>query len=255
MSNDDLIIADKHFSSRFIMGSGKFDPSLIKACIEEGKAQIITLALRRANSKGGEFLDFIPKNVTLLPNTSGAKTAADALKIALLARELGCGNMIKVELIAESKYLLPNNDESIKACELLAKNDFVPLVYMLPDLVSARAMVNAGAAAIMPLAAPIGSNKGLANKNLIEILINEISLPIIVDAGIGAPSQACEAMEMGCGAVMLNTAIATAGDVCLMARAFGEAIKAGRAAYLAGLGRVLNSGAEASSPLSGFLSE
>ena len=161
--------------------------------------------------------------------------------------------MIKVELIGESKYLLPDNHESIKACELLAKNGFAPLVYMLPDLVAARAMVDAGAVAIMPLAAPIGSNLGLANKNLIEILIREINLPIIVDAGIGSPSQACAAMEMGCAAVMLNTAIATSSDVALMAGAFGKAIKAGREAYLAGLGRVLESGSEASSPLSGFL--
>lgn len=253
--NDDLIIANKHFSSRFIMGSGKFDPELIKACIDEGKAQIITLALRRANSAGGDFLKYIPKNVTLLPNTSGAKTAEQALKIALLARELGCGDMIKVEIISESKYLMPDNNETIKACELLAKNDFAPLCYMLPDLNAARAMSDAGAAAIMPLAAPIGSNKGLANRGLIEILLREISLPIIVDAGIGAPSQACEAMEMGCAAVMLNTALATARDVQTMAKAFGKAIEAGRSAYLAGLGRVLDSGAEASSPLSGFLDD
>lgn len=253
VENDDLIIAGRSFSSRFIMGSGKFDPKLIKACVEEGGAQIITLALRRANSKGGEFLEFIPKNVSLLANTSGAKTAEQALKIALLARELGCGELIKVEIIAESKYLLPDNCESIKACELLAENGFVPLVYMLPDLSVARSMRDAGAGAIMPLAAPIGSNKGLANKGLIEILLREIELPIIVDAGIGRPSQACEAMEMGCAAVMLNTALATAGDVSVMARAFGEAIRAGRSAYLAGLGRVLESGAEASSPLCGFL--
>lgn len=249
---DDLIIAGRSFSSRFIMGSGKFDPELIKACVDAGGAQIITLALRRANSKGAEFLKYIPKNITLLPNTSGAKTAEQALQIALLARELGCGDMIKVELIGESKYLLPDNEQSIKACELLAKNGFAPLVYMLPDLVAARSMVDAGAAAIMPLAAPIGSNQGLANKNLIEILIREINLPIIVDAGIGTPAQACEAMQMGCAAVMLNTAIATASDITLMAGAFGEAIRAGRKAYLAGLGRVLDR-AEASSPLSGFL--
>lgn len=249
---DDLIIAGRSFSSRFIMGSGKFDPELIKACVDAGGAQIITLALRRANSKAAEFLKYIPKNITLLPNTSGAKTAEQALQIALLARELGCGDMIKVELIGESKYLLPDNEQSIKACELLAKNGFAPLVYMLPDLVAARSMVGAGAAAIMPLAAPIGSNQGLANKNLIEILIREINLPIIVDAGIGTPAQACEAMQMGCAAVMLNTAIATASDITLMAGAFGEAIRAGRKAYLAGLGRVLDR-AEASSPLSGFL--
>lgn len=255
MIADDLIIANKRFSSRFIMGSGKFEPSLIKACIEEGGAQIITLALRRANASKGEFLSFIPKGVTLLANTSGARNADEALKIARLARELGCSEMIKVEIIAESKYLMPENYESIKACELLANDGFIPLPYMLPDLNVARSMRDAGAAAIMPLAAPIGSNKGLANKALIEILIREINLPIIVDAGIGRPSQACQAMEMGCAAVMLNTALATASDVRTMAKAFGQAIRAGRNAYLAGLGRVLESGAEPSSPLSGFLGE
>ena len=191
--------------------------------------------------------------MTLLPNTSGARNADEAVRIARLAREIGCGDFIKIEVIRDSKYLLPDNAETIRATEQLAKEGFVVMPYMYPDLNVARDLQNAGAAAIMPLAAPIGSNKGLCTKEFIQILVDEIDLPIIVDAGIGKPSQACEAMEMGCAAVMANTAIATAGDVAGMARAFGQAIEAGRAAYLAGMGRVLERGGSASSPLTGFL--
>ena len=153
----------------------------------------------------------------------------------------------------DSKYLLPDNVETVKATEMLANEGFIVLPYMYPDLYTARDLVNAGAAAVMPLASPIGSNKGLATKEFIQILIDEIDLPVIVDAGIGRPSQACEAMEMGAAAVMANTAIATAGDVPAMAGAFKDAIEAGRSAYLAGLGRVLERGAAASDPLTGFL--
>ena len=153
----------------------------------------------------------------------------------------------------DSKYLLPDNVETVKATEMLAKEGFVVLPYMYPDLYTARDLVNAGAAAVMPLASPIGSNKGLATKEFIQILIDEIDLPIIVDAGIGRPSQACEAMEMGAAAVMANTAVATAGDVEIMAEAFKKAIEAGRMAYLSGLGRTLTKGASASSPLTGYL--
>ena len=198
-------------------------------------------------------MEYIPKDVTLLPNTSGARTAEEAVRIARLAREIGCGDFVKIEVIRDSKYLLPDNTETIRATELLAKEGFVVLPYMYPDLNAARDLQNAGAAAVMPLAAPIGSNKGLCTREFIQILVDEIDLPIIVDAGIGKPSQACEAMEMGCAAVMANTAIATAGDVAGMARAFGQAISAGRAAYLSGLGRVLSHGGDASSPLTGFL--
>lgn len=236
------------------MGSGKFSLELIRAAVESGGAEIVTLALRRANMRGNEsILDYIPKNVTLLPNTSGARTAGEALRIARLARELGCGDLIKIEVINDSKYLLPDNIETIRATELLAKEGFVPLPYMYPDLPAARRMRDAGAAAIMPLGAPIGSNMGLRTRDFIRMLIEEIDLPIIVDAGIGRPSQACEAMEMGCAAVMANTAIATAGDVAEMARAFKLAIEAGRTAFLSGPGRVLEHQAEASSPLTGFL--
>lgn len=252
---DKLNLGGRLFDSRFIMGSGKFDPELISACIDEAKTQIITLAIRRVNQDQNiSITKFIPKNITLLPNTSGARDANEALRIARLGKELGCGDMIKIEVIRDSKFLLPDNYETLKAIELLASDGFIPLAYMMPDLVVARDMVNAGAAAIMPLAAPIGSNKGLSNKDMIQILIDEIELPIIVDAGIGRPSQACEAMEMGCAAVMANTAIATAGDIRVMARAFGKAVEAGRDAYLARLGRVQNK-ASASSPLTGFLGQ
>ena len=256
MKNDTFTLGGKEFSSRFILGSGKYSMELIKAAVENAGAQIITLAVRRTNTKKKEnILDFIPDNVTLLPNTSGARDAKEAVRIARMARELGCGDFVKVEIMKDSKYLLPDNVETVKATEMLAKEGFVVLPYMYPDLNAARDLVNAGAACIMPLGSPIGSNKGLCTKEFIQILIDEIELPIIVDAGIGRPSQACEAMEMGASAVMANTAIATAGDVQIMAEAFKKAIEAGRSAYLAGLGRTLEKGASASSPLTGFLHE
>ena len=254
--DDKLVLGGHEFTSRFILGSGKFSLDLVKACIEKADAQIITLALRRANEGGlANILDYIPENVTLLPNTSGARNAEEAIRIARLSRELGCGDFVKVEIIHETKYLLPDNEETIRATRQLAKEGFIVLPYMYPDLVAARKLEDAGAAAIMPLGAPIGSNQGLRTKDFIRILIDEMKLPIIVDAGIGAPSQACEAMEMGAAAVMANTAVATAGDCAAMATAFRLAIEAGRLAYLSKLGRVLDKGAEASSPLTGFLQD
>jgi thiazole synthase len=256
LTKDTLTIGGHEFQSRFILGSGKFSLDLMKAVIQHGEAEIVTLALRRANTGGEEnILDYIPKNVTLLPNTSGARNAEEAVRIAHLAREIGCGDFIKLEVISDSKYLLPDNIETVKATEILAKEGFIVMPYMYPDLYTARALVNAGAAAVMPLGSPIGSNKGLCTKEFIQILVDEIDLPIIVDAGIGRPSQACEAMEMGVAAVMCNTAIATSHDVAMMASSFKQAIKAGRKAYLAGLGRVLDFKAEASSPLTGFLED
>lgn len=253
-NNDNLIIGGREFHSRFILGSGKYSMRLIEAAVRDAGAEIITLAVRRANSKEQEsILDYIPEGVTLLPNTSGARTADEAIRIARLARELGCGNLVKIEIMRDTKYLLPDNQETIKATEVLAKEGFIVLPYMYPDLNAARDLVQAGAAAVMPLAAPIGSNKGLAAREFIQILIDEIDLPIIVDAGIGKPSQACEAMEMGAAAVMANTALATAGDLTLMASAFRHAVEAGRKAYLAGIGRVLTRGAASSDPLTGFL--
>lgn len=256
MNNDFFTLGGHTFTSRFILGSGKYNLNLIQAAVEDAGAQIITLAVRRANTKKEEsILDYIPKGVTLLPNTSGARNADEAVRIARLAREMGCGDFVKIEIMHDSKYLLPDNYETIKATEILAKEGFVVMPYMYPDLNVARDLVNAGAACVMPLASPIGSNKGLATKEFLRILIEEIDLPIIVDAGIGRPSQACEAMEMGAAAIMANTAIATAGDIPAMARAFRYAIEAGRTAYLSGLGRVLEKGASASDPLTGFLGE
>ena len=235
---DTFTLGGHEFTSRFILGSGKYSLDLIKAAVEYAGAQIVTLALRRATLGSiDNILDYIPEGVTLLPNTSGARNAEEAVRIARLAREVGCGNY-----------------ETIKATEILAKEGFVVLPYMYPDLNAARDLVNAGAAAVMPLGAPIGTNKGLVTKEFIQILVDEIDLPIIVDAGIGKPSQACEAMEMGCAAVMSNTAIATAGDIPAMAGAFKQAIEAGRTAYLSGMGRILEK-ASASSPLTGFLAD
>lgn len=253
-TNDTLIIGGHEFSSRFILGSGKYSLNLIEAAVKYAGAQIITLAVRRANTKEQEnILDYIPKGVTLLPNTSGARNAEEAVRIARLARELGCGDFVKIEIMRDSKYLLPDNTETIRATEILANEGFIVMPYMYPDLNAARDLANAGAAAVMPLASPIGSNKGLATREFIQILIDEIDLPIIVDAGIGRPSQACEAMEMGAAAIMANTALATAGDLPMMAAAFRQSIEAGRLAYRSGLGRVLSRGASASDPLTGFL--
>lgn len=244
----------KHeFKSRFILGSGKYSLNLIKAAVENAQADIITLALRRVNDGGmANILDYIPKHIALLPNTSGARNADEAVRIARLSRELCHSDLVKIEIMRDSKYLLPDNQETIKATEILAKEGFTVLPYMYPDLNVARDLTNAGAAAIMPLGAPIGTNKGLCTKEFIQILIDEIELPIIVDAGIGRPSQACEAMEMGAAAIMANTAIATAGDIPAMAEAFRLAIEAGHLAYKAKLGRIQDKGS-ASSPLTGYL--
>lgn len=256
MKNDILKIGNHEFTSRFILGSGKYSLELIDAAVKQAGAQMITLALRRANEGGiANILDYIPEGVVLLPNTSGARNAKEAVRIARLSREICGSNFIKLEVIRDSKYLLPDNYETVKATEILAKEGFTVMPYMYPDLNAARDLKEAGAASIMPLGAPIGSNKGLCTKEFIQILIDEINLPVIVDAGIGKPSQACEAMEMGAAAVMANTAIATAGDTPAMAEAFKKAIEAGRTAYLAGLGRVMEKGASASSPLTGFLQE
>lgn len=252
MQKDTLKLGKFEFESRFILGSGKYSLELIEAAVREAKTQIITLALRRVNSGGLEnILDFIPKDVTLLPNTSGARNAKEALRIAFLARELCGAELIKIEVINDSKYLLPDNYETAKAVEFLAKEGFTPLPYMSADIYAARAMRDAGAAALMPLAAPIGSNKGLCARDFIEILLAEFDLPIIIDAGLGTPAQACEAMQMGAAAVMVNTALAEANNTPQMARAFSLAVRAGREGFLAGLSSV--SEARASSPLTGFL--
>jgi thiazole synthase len=252
---DKLIIGDLRLDSRLFIGTGKFaNYKLIPEVIKSSKAQIVTVALRRVDFSMPEenMLEYLPKDVLLMPNTSGARNASEAIRIARLARGAGCGNLIKIEVISDQKYLLPDNFETIKAIEVLAKEGFVVLPYMSPDLMAARSMVDAGAAAIMPLGSPIGTNRGLKTRELVQILISEINLPVIVDAGIGRPSEASEAMEIGAAAVLVNTAIATAHDPVLMAEAFSQAVEAGRKAYLAGPGST-EQFARASSPLTGFL--
>ncbi len=255
---DHLIIAGKKFHSRFLLGTGKFkSKEELKETIIASGAEIVTVALRRIDLERNEdnILSYIPEGIILLTNTSGARTAKEAVRIARLAREAGGGNWIKVEVVNDSKYLLPDNEETIKAVEVLSKEGFVVLPYMNPDLYAARRLVDAGAAAVMPLGSLIGSNQGLKMKTMIEILIEEImDVPIIVDAGIGRPSQAAEAMEMGADAVLVNTAVATAQNPILVAEAFSKAVEAGRMAYLAKMGEI-SAKANASSPLSGFLHE
>ena len=198
------------------------------------------------------ILNYIPKETILLPNTSGARSAEEAVRIARMGKAMGCGNWVKIEIISDNIYLMPDNFETIKATEILAKEGFVVLPYMSPDLMSAKRLVDAGAGAVMPLGSPIGSNKGLQTKELIKIMIEEIDLPIIVDAGIGRPSEATDAMELGAAAVLVNTAIATANNPVKMAEAFKNGVISGRQAFLAGLGPVADT-AKASSPLTGFL--
>lgn len=250
-------LAGKSFTSRFLLGTGKFrNKKEVTASVLASGAQIVTVALRRIDVERHEenILEHIPKDVTLLVNTSGARNAEEAVRIARLARESGCGNWIKIEVINDSKYLLPDNEETVKAATILVQEGFVVLPYISPDLYTARALVRAGAASVMPLGSLIGTNRGLQVKELIKVLIAEIDLPIIVDAGIGTPSQAAEAMEMGAAAVLVNTAVATAHHPPLAAEAFALAVKAGRLAYLSKLREPLFQ-ADASSPLTGFLYE
>lgn len=252
---DDLRIGGRDLRSRLFMGTGKFASlEQMGQAITASGAQVVTVALRRADltQTAGTILDHIPRHCTLMPNTSGARTAEEAVRIARLAKASGCGNWIKIEIIPDQKYLLPDNAETVKATEILAAEGFVVLPYMVPDLVMARRMQAAGAAAVMPLGAPIGSNRGFKTREMVRLMIEEMDLPVIVDAGIGRPSEAAEVMEMGGAAVLVNTAVATAADPALMAEAFGMAVAAGRKAWLAGPGRILE-GAEESSPLTGFL--
>ena len=202
----------------------------------------------------GGFVKAVVKDVVLLPNTSGARTAEEAVRIARIAKAAGCGRFIKIEVITDMKYLMPDNIETLRATEILAKEGFIVLPYVLPDLPLAKRLESAGAAAVMPLGAPIGSNRGLETQSLIALLIENCEVPVIVDAGIGRPSQAAAAMEMGADAVLVNTAIATASDPEAMGAAFSLAVRAGRAAYLAELAGT-SATARASSPLTGFLHE
>ena len=252
---DKLIIGGVELKNRLFVGTGKYPSNkLIKEVLENSGAQVITLAVRRVDFDPEEedILANIPEGVILLPNTSGARNAEEAVRIARLAKAMGCGNWIKNEVISDSKYLLPDNEETIKATKILADEGFVVLPYMCPDLYAGRRLMEAGAAAIMPLGAPIGSNRGLKTKELIEIMIQELDIPIIVDAGIGKPSQAMEAMEMGAAACLVNTAIASSKDPAQMAKAFSMAVEGGRIAYNSKFGTVSRD-ANASSPLTGFL--
>lgn len=258
MHTDTWELGGVALASRLFIGTGKYpDDAMIGRVAEASGAQVITVALRRVDlgNPKDNVLTHIPAHMRLLPNTSGARTAEEAVRIARLAKAAGCGNWIKIEVISDARHLLPDGYETAIATEILAKEGFVVLPYINPDLYVARALVDAGAAAVMPLGAPIGTNRGLRTKEMIGILIDEIHLPVIVDAGIGAPSQACEAMEMGAAACLVNTAIASSSDPVRMARAFGAAVQAGRDAWLAGPGaeRAQGEGAEASSPLTGFL--
>lgn len=254
---DKFKIADYELSSRLLIGTGKFgDNRILPEIIERSGSEIITMAIRRINidssDRNDNIMEFIPKDHIILPNTSGARNAQEAVRIARLARAMGCGNWIKIEIIWDHKYLLPDNEETIKATKILAEEGFIVLPYMNPDLIAGQKLIDAGAAAVMPLGSPIGSNRGIKTGEIIDIMIDELDIPIIVDAGIGRPSDACLAMEMGADAVLVNTAIASSSNPLEMAEAFKGAVKAGRTAYLAKMGRVLEE-AEASSPLLGFL--
>ncbi len=252
---DILMLGGRSFKSRLLIGTGKF-PSypVMRKALEAAQPDIVTVALRRvdAGSKTDNILDHIPQSCVLMANTSGARNADEAVRIARLAKASGAGNWIKIEVVQDQKYLLPDNLETLKAVETLVKEGFTVLPYMSPDLSMARRMADAGAAAVMPLGSPIGSNRGVKTRELVKILVREIKAPVIVDAGLGSPSDACECMEMGCAAVLVNTAIAIAKDPVAMARAFKDAVIAGRTAYLAGLASS-GSEASASSPLTGFL--
>lgn len=253
--SDKFTLGGVEFSNRLFTGTGKFpDKNLIPKMLESSESEMITMALRRVDltSPQENILNYIPKNVVLLPNTSGARNAEEAVKIARIAREAGCGNFIKIEVINDTKYLMPDNEETLKATKILAGEGFQVLPYMMPDLIAAKKMQDAGAAAIMPLGSPIGSNRGIETRSIIEMLIENINAPIIVDAGIGRPSHAAEAMEMGADAVLVNSAIALANDPVRMGKAFSMAVKAGREAYLAKMAEE-SKYAEASSPLTGFL--
>ena len=261
MNDDSLLLGGTRFSNRLFTGTGKFAANAqIPAMLAASGSQMITVALRRIDTRSPErgaednILAHIPKGVTLLPNTSGARTAEQAIRIARIAREAGCGDFIKIEVITDMRTLMPDNWETLKATEVLAKEGFTVLPYVLPDLTLAKRLETAGAAAVMPLGAPIGTNRGLETRSLIRLLIEHCTLPIIVDAGIGRPSHAAEAMEMGAAAVLVNTAIATAKDPAAMGQAFDLAVRAGRLAFLAEMAET-SMLARASSPLTGFLDD
>lgn len=252
---DILEIGGNKIKNRLFIGTGKFSNySLMKQALEAAEVEIVTVALRRVDleSKTENILDYIPKTCTLMINTSGARNSDEAVRIAHLAKASGAGNWIKIEVIADNKYLLPDNLETLKAVEVLSGEGFIVLPYISPDLSMAKRMVQAGAAAIMPLGSAIGSNRGFKTKELVKIMVQELKVPVIVDAGIGKPSDACECMEIGCSAVLVNTAIAIAKDPVSIAEAFSKAVYAGRLGFLSGM-PISTDFANPSSPLTGFL--
>ena len=252
---DYLEIGGVKIACRLFVGTGKFSGhQLMRDVLLAAQADVTTVALRRVDSgaKADNILDYIPPGCNVMINTSGARTADEAIRIARLARAAGAGNWIKIEVIADNRYLLPDNLETLRATETLVKEGFIVFPYMSPDLSMARRLAECGAAAVMPLGSPIGSNRGLKTRELVEIMIREIKAPVIVDAGLGKPSEACECMEMGCAAVLVNTAIAVSPHPVDCARAFSRAVGAGRLAYVSGLPASVAE-ARASSPLTGFL--
>jgi thiazole synthase len=257
MNDDPLIIAGRRFRSRLMIGTGKFPSSqALREAVDESDAEIVTVALRRVDLSKGNGDDMLsvldPKRHLILPNTSGARTAEEAVRLARLARAAGLEPWVKLELTPEPRYLLPDPVETLRAAEMLVKDGFVVLPYIQADPVLAKRLEEAGTATVMPLGAPIGSNRGVRTRDLIRIIIEQSRVPVVVDAGLGAPSHAAEAMELGADAVLVNTALADARDHGAMAKAFAMATIAGRMAYRAGLGPVREA-AEASSPLTGFL--
>jgi len=259
VSEDLLEIGGREFRSRLLLGTGKFgSPELMKEALIASGTEIVTVALRRADVTGGNdpfanILDFIdPENYLLLANTSGAMNADEAVRLARLAEAAGLPKWIKLEIHPDPTYLLPDPIETLKAAEVLVTEGFTVLPYINADPVLAKRLEDVGVATVMPLGAPIGSNMGLITRDQIRIIIEQATVPVIVDAGIGAPSHAAEASEMGAAAVLVNTAIAVAGDPPAMALAFKDAVDAGRRAFKAGL-PMQSEKAEATSPLTGFL--
>ena len=257
--NSPLVIAGREFSSRLLLGTGKFASNeLMRDALEASGTEIVTVALRRADLSGthdpfADILDFIDaEKYLLLPNTSGAMNADEAVRLARLAATAGLPKWVKLEIHPDPQYLLPDPIETLRATEILAKEGFTVLPYINADPVLAKRLEDAGAATVMPLGSPIGSNRGLETRGQIAIIIEQARVPVIVDAGIGAPSHAAEALELGADAVLVNNAIAVAEDPVRMARAFQMAVEAGRAAREAGLPAQADT-AVPTSPLTAFL--
>lgn len=253
-----LVIAGREFGSRLFLGTGKFSSNEVMAeSIGASGTEMVTMAMKRIDlaDKGDDMLAHIVRpGIQLLPNTSGTRNADEAVFAAKMAREAFGTNWLKLEIHPDPRYLLPDPVETLRATELLVKEGFVVLPYCQADPVLCKRLAEAGAATVMPLAAPIGTNMGLRTRDFLGIIIQEASVPVVIDAGIGAPSDAAAAMEMGADAVLVNTAISVAGDPVAMAKAFKKAVEAGREAYEAGLGRQsADMTADASSPLTAFL--